>query len=75
MTAWWPRWRWPARGATEQRLAECLLDFDLLDETWPKERGLFLALRDDGSPTIVEAEAGGSAQPIVHLRITERTKQ
>ena len=35
----------------------------------------FLALRDDGSPTIVEAEAGGSAQPIVHLRITERTKQ
>ncbi len=24
----------------EQRLAERLLDFDLLDEAWPKERGL-----------------------------------
>ncbi len=26
--------------ALEQRLAECLLDFDRLDEAWPKERGL-----------------------------------
>ena len=24
----------------EQRLAERLLDFNLLDEAWPKERGL-----------------------------------
>ncbi len=26
--------------ALEQRLAECLLDFDRLDEAWPKERRL-----------------------------------
>ena len=36
----------------------------------------FLALLDDGSVTIVEAEVGGSGQPpLVHLRITERTKR